>query len=88
MERIEITNANISLSHLVKQVSRDRVPVELVDGQVPLARLVPIDQTHSMAALDRALRDTAMLGDDVEAFSKDVRSIRESLGELDDPWES
>lgn len=87
MERIEIT-ANISLSDIVKHVSRDRVCIELSEGQVPLARIVPIDRPQSMADLDRALRGCTRLGEDAEQFADDVLSVRQSSGELDDPWES
>ena len=88
MEKIEISNTNISLSDIVKHVSRDRVTIELSDGQVPLARIVPIAKTQTMTGLDRALRDCNRLGDDAEAFASDVLSIRQSIGELDNPWES
>jgi hypothetical protein len=88
MERIEISNPNVSLSDIVKHVSRDRISVELSDGQVPLAIIVPIDKPTTMADLDRTLRACTRLGDDAEAFSRDVLSVRQSIGELDDPWES
>lgn len=81
MERIEISTANINLSEIVKQVSRDRVAVELSDGQIPLARIVPIDEPRSMADLDRALRDCTRLGDDADAFALDVLSVRQSIGD-------
>ena len=84
MERIEISNPNVSLSDIVKHVSRDRISVELSDGQVPLAIIVPIDKPTTMADLDRALRACTRLGDDAEAFSRDVLSVRQSIGELDD----
>ena len=88
MERIEISTANINLSEIVKQVARDRVSVELSEGQVPLARIVPIDQPHSMTDLNRALVECTRLGEDAEAYALDVLSVRNSIGELDDPWES
>ncbi|MEX1028229.1 MAG: hypothetical protein WD049_09530 [Candidatus Paceibacterota bacterium] len=88
MEKIEISNASINLLEIVQQVARNHVSVELSEGQVPLARIVPIDKSHSMADLDRALRAGTGLGEDAEAYAKDVLSIRQSLGELDDPWES
>lgn len=87
MERIEIS-ANISLSDIVKHVSRDRVCVELSDGQVPLARIVPVDKPQSMSDLDRALRECSRLGDDADLFAHDVLTVRQTIGELDDPWES
>ena len=88
MERIEISTANVSLSEIVKHVSRDRVIVELSDGQVPMARVVPIDKPHSMSDLDRALRECTRLGGDAAQFANDVLSVRQSIGDLDDPWES
>ena len=88
MERIEISTANISLSDIVKHVSRDRVIVELSDGQVPVARIVPIDKPQSMSDLDQALRNCARLGEDAAQFADDVLTVRKSIGELDDPWES
>ncbi len=87
MERIEISNPNVSLSDIVKHVSRDRISVELSDGQVPLAIIVPIDKPTT-TDLDRALRACTRLGDDAEAFSRDVLSVRQSIGEFDAPWES
>jgi hypothetical protein len=88
MERIELSTTTISLSEIVKQVSRDRISLELSEGHVPLAKIVPIDKPHTMAELDRALRESLGPGEDMEAFARDVLSIRQSLGELDDPWES
>jgi len=88
MEKIEISAANLNWSEIVKHVSRDRVSVELSEGEIPLARIVPIDKPRSMVDLDRALRESPRLGEDAEAFAQDVLSVRESIGELDDPWES
>jgi len=88
MERIEISIVNVSLSDIVKHVSRDRVTVELSDGEVSLARIIPVARTRSMAELDRALRERIRLNDDAESFAEYVLSVRQSIGELDDPWES
>ncbi len=88
MERIEISSAHISLSELVKHVSRDQVSIELAEGSVPLAKIVPIASKRSMADLDQALRENSKLGDDADGFAQDVLSVRRSIGELDDPWES
>ncbi len=67
---------------------RETATVELADGQVPLARIVPIEPTHTVAELDKALRASSGLGEDAEDFALDVQSGKESLGKLDDPWES
>lgn len=47
-----------------------------------------IDKPRSMVDLDRALREVPRLGEDADAYALDVLSVRESIGELDDPWES
>lgn len=41
-----------------------------------------------MAELDRALRECIRLNEDAESIAEDVISVRQSIGELDDPWES
>jgi hypothetical protein len=88
MDRIEISTVNVSLSDIVKHVSRDRVTVELSDGEVPLAKITPVARTRSMAELDRALREGIRFNEDAESFAEDVLSVRQSIGELDDPRES
>jgi hypothetical protein len=55
---------------------------------VPLALLLFAPSGHSLADLDRALRESPRLGEDSEAFERDVFAIRQSFGELDAPWES
>lgn len=88
MERIEISTSNTSLSDVVRHVSQDRVSVEVSEGQVPLAMIVPIERIRSMDDLDRALRGCSRLSEDADAFAKDVLEVRQSIGELDNPWES
>lgn len=88
MEKIEISTAKLDWSEIERQVSRDRVSVELSEGEIPLARIVPIDKPRSMGDLARVLREVPRLGEDAYAFAQDVLSVRESIGELDDPWES
>ncbi|MDZ4847993.1 MAG: hypothetical protein SGI77_01745 [Pirellulaceae bacterium] len=87
MEKHEILASNIDWPNLVRHVARDRVVVELAEGQVPVARLVPIERPKTFADLDRALRSLPRLGDDAEQFKADVNQVRSSLKELDDPWE-
>jgi hypothetical protein len=70
MNSIEITTTTISLPDIVRQVSRDRVSLELSVRHIPLARIVPIDGGHSLAELDRAMRECPRLGEDAEAFER------------------
>jgi len=88
MERHEFLSGKIDWPNLVRHVVRDKVVVELAEGQIPVARLVPIDEPKSLAELDRALRQLPPLGDDGECFEADVNEIRSTMKELDDPWES
>lgn len=88
MEKIDISSANISLSELVKHVSRDGVSVELSESEVPLARIVPIETVASMIELDRAMRASPSLQEDAVPFADDILSVRREAIELDDPWES
>jgi hypothetical protein len=88
MERIEVSATNINLFELAHRVSLNRISVELAEGEVPLALIVPVEKPHSMTELDRALRNCVRLEEDAESFAQDVLSVRQSLGELDDPWAS
>ena len=78
MERIEISSKTIDLMAIVRRVSSDRVLVELTEGQVPLVQIVPVEQPHSMAELDRALRATPRLADDANSFAADVLADRQT----------
>ncbi len=88
MERHEILSPTINWPELVRHVAEDQVVVELSDGQIAMARIVPIQRPKSFAELDRALRKLPALGDDAERFEADIRDIRSSMQPLDDPWES
>ena len=88
MERHEILSPTINWPDLVRHVVQDQVVVELADGQIPVARLVPICKPKSFADLDHALRQLPSLGDDAERFEADIREVRSSMKPLYDPWES
>ena len=88
MERHEILSPKINWPDLVRHVAEDQVVVELADGEVAMARLVPIHKPKSFSDLDKALRKLPPLGDDAECFEADVQEIRSSMKPLDDPWES
>jgi hypothetical protein len=88
LERHEISTENIDWHNLVWHVARDRVVVELADGERPLAMLVPMEHPRTMAELDAALRQLPRLGDDASSFEADIQAVRASMSELDDPWAS
>ncbi len=88
MERQEILIDNIDWPSLVRRVVRDRVTVELAEGEMPVAMLVPIELPKTMADLDNALRQIPRLSEDSACFEADIQEMRTSMKELDDPWES
>ena len=88
MERHEISTEKIDWPNLVRHVVRDKVVVELADGELPIAMLVPIERPRTMADLDAALRQLPRLGEDTNRFEADIQEVRESMKKLDDPWES
>ena len=88
MERHEILSPTINWPELVRHVAEDQVVVELADGQVAMARLVPIHKPKSFAELDKALRELPSLGNDAESFEADVQEVRSAMKPLVDPWES
>ncbi len=88
MERHEISTDKIDWPNLVRHVVRDRVVVELAEGELPVAMLVPIERPKTMADLDKALRQIPRLGEEATSFEADIREIRASMKELDDPWAS
>ena len=86
MERHEILLSKINWPDLIRHVVRDKVVVELSEGQIPIARLVPIEEPKGLAELDRALRQLSPLGNVAECFEADVNEVRSSMRKLDDPW--
>lgn len=88
MERHEISTEKIDWPNLVRHVVRDKVVVELAEGELPIAMLVPIERPRTMAGLDSALRLIPRLGEDATSFEADLQDVEASMKELDDPWES
>ena len=78
MERHEISTEQIDWHTLVWHVARDRVVVELSEGERPIAMLVPVERPRTMAELDAALRQLPRLGDDVSSFEADIDVARAS----------
>lgn len=88
MERHEILSQDVDWRSLIHHVSRDQVTVELSEGEVPVARLVPMKKHMTMAELDHILRKLPSLGEDAESFEKDLHDVKSTMKDLDDPSES
>lgn len=74
MERHEISTDKIDWPNLVRHVVRDRVVVELAEGELPVAMLVPIERPKTMADLDKALRQIPRLGEEATCFEADIHA--------------
>jgi len=88
MEKHEILANDIDWPKLVRHVAQDNVIVELSDGKVPVARVIPSERKKTLAELDRGLHAIPRPGKDAEAFATDLLEGRSAFKELDDPWAS
>ena len=48
MEKQDISNPNIDWANLVRHVAKDQVTVELADGSVPIAQVIPMKKSISI----------------------------------------
>jgi len=88
MEKQDISNPNIDWAGLVRHVAKDQVTIELADGTIAIARVIPMKKTVSMKDFAAMMSTLPSLGDDAESFAKDVEAGRNSFKEVSDPWES
>lgn len=88
MEKQDISNPGIDWANLVRHVAKDQVTVELAEGTVAIARVVPVRKAVSMKDFAAIMSSMPSLGDDAESFAKDVESVRKCFKEVPDPWES
>ena len=88
MDKQDISNPNIDWADLVRHVARDQVTVELADGTVALAKVVPMKKSVSMKDFASMMSSLPSLGEDGESFAKDVEAVRKSFKEVSDPWGS
>ncbi len=88
MEKRDISNPNIDWADLVRHVAKDQVTIELSDGIVAVAQVIPIKQPVSMKDFAAVMNSLPSLGDDANSFAKDIEAARGSYKEDPDPWES
>lgn len=88
MERISVTQAARNFSDLLNRVYYQGVSVELERNNKVIARIVPVEPAAKVQAKDLAafLASLPDLGDDAEAFARDVLSINDHLLPETDPW--
>jgi hypothetical protein len=88
MEKQDISNPNIDWASLVRHVAKDQIAVELADGAMTIAQVIPIKKSVSMKDFAAMMDSLPSLGEDAESFAKDVETVRRSFKEVSDPWES
>lgn len=88
MEKQDISNPNIDWASLVRHVAKDQVTVELADGTVAIAQVVPMKKPVSMKNFAALMASLPSLGDDGESFARDVETVRNNFKNGSDSWES
>jgi antitoxin (DNA-binding transcriptional repressor) of toxin-antitoxin stability system len=90
MERISATKAARHFSELLNRVAYQGASFQLERGSKPVARLVPAQppSTLTVGELNALFARLPGLGEDSEAFERDVKTLRDALPEPVDPWAS
>jgi hypothetical protein len=88
MEKQDISNPDLDWASLVRHVARDRVTVELADGSVAIAEVVPKVCPVSMKDFASIMATIPLLGPDAEVFAQDIEAVRRNFSDVNDPWES
>ncbi len=88
MVRISVTEAARRFSDLLNRVLYQGETFELERSNKVIARLSPASPPSRVRAADlnELFRRLPKLGDDGEAFAKDVESTRARLDHEGDPW--
>jgi len=88
MEKADILNPDIDWATLVRHVARDQVTVELADGSIAIAEVVPKKTPILMKDFAAFMKSVPALEDDADSFANDIESSRSIFKEVSDPWES
>lgn len=89
MQRIAVADAERDFSSLLHRVREEGVGFELAVGGTVVARLLPAvpESPVKVRDLNALLAGLPKLGDDSEAFSADVRSIRGEFPAEKSSWD-
>ncbi len=88
MEKVDILNPDIDWAHLIRHVARDQISVELSEGSIAIAEVVPKKTPILMKDFAAFMNSIPLLGDDADSFASDIESSRRIFTEVSDPWES
>jgi antitoxin (DNA-binding transcriptional repressor) of toxin-antitoxin stability system len=89
MERMTVAEASRDLKALVHRVCELGITVDLEQDHEPVVRITPIRAKRPVMAsdLNELFASLPSLGDDAEAFARDVEEGRRSFLPEKDPWE-
>lgn len=89
MERISVTEAVRKFSDLLNRVFYQGMTVELERGNKVIARITPVSPESPLQVkdLNKFFSKLPPLGEDAEAFSKDLTSIREQIPLEQNQWD-
>jgi len=89
MEQVNVTQAARQLSDLLNRVAYQGASFELTRGGRSIARLVPAGPPKrvKVSELNDIFARIPKLGDDAEAFERDIADVQSSLVPDRDPWE-
>ncbi|MEK6259485.1 MAG: hypothetical protein AABP62_12785 [Planctomycetota bacterium] len=90
MEQLTVEEASRDFTSLVDRVVKSGVTVELMRDDLPVARIIPAVSKRgaTMEELAAVLNSLSSLGDDAEAFARDVEEGRKGFLPEKDHWGS
>ena len=89
MERVTVADASRDFQALVHRVSEEGITIDLEQDHEPIVRMTPIHVKRPVMACDlnELFASLPSLGDDAEAFAKDIEEGRRNYLPEKDPWE-
>jgi len=74
MKKADILNPDIGWAHLIRQVAKDQISVELSEGSIAIAEVVPKKTPILMKDFAAFMNSTPHLGEDADSFANDIES--------------
>ncbi|MBK5969831.1 MULTISPECIES: type II toxin-antitoxin system Phd/YefM family antitoxin [Thiorhodovibrio] len=89
MEQVKVTQAARQLSDMLNRVAYQGASFELTRGGRRIARLVPAGppQRVKVSELNDIFAQIPKLGDDADAFERDIADAQSAIVPDRDPWE-
>lgn len=86
---MNVAEAAQDFAKLVNKVYAEGITVDLERDNKVIARLMPAQPTSALTVgeLNAFLRKLPSLGDDADAFARDVRAIRREFPAEANPWD-